>query len=271
MKNAWKYLLAAAAVFLIGKTYGFLIAALLLVVLVAVLLYTRRATLFTKQAMTLYYMKGNPSLAEVKFEKAYKTGEMPPECKIAYSSFCLREDKFAKGKKLLNEVINSRFSSSENKLGAKHNLAVLMWKEGDLDGALELMAQVHKQVPATNTYGTMGVLLLEKVKLNEYDVAEASAFMQEAYDYNDGDKTIADNLGEFYYITGEYEKAKEVYEKLLTNELQTPMPYYNFGRVLKALGDNEGAREAFNSALDKKFTSVLTVTREDIQKEIESL
>ena len=112
MKNAWKYLVAIGAIFLIGKTYGFVIATLLLLVLIAVLLYVRRAALFTKQAMSLYYLKGNTAAAAEKFEKAYKTGEMTPECKIAYSSFCLRENKFEKGKKLLNEVINSRFSNS---------------------------------------------------------------------------------------------------------------------------------------------------------------
>ena len=78
MKNAWKYLVAIGAIFLIGKTYGFVIATLLLLVLIAVLLYVRRAALFTKQAMSLYYLKGNTAAAAEKFEKAYKTGEMTP-------------------------------------------------------------------------------------------------------------------------------------------------------------------------------------------------
>ena len=69
----------------------------------------------------------------------------------------------------------------------------------------------------------------------------------------------------------EYEKAKEVYEKLLVTEFVTPMPYYNFGLVLKALGENEIALENFEKALNCRFTSVLTVTKEMVQAEIDSL
>ena len=113
------------------------------------------------------------------------------------------------------------------------------------------------------------MLLLERAKQGNPE--DALAFMLEAYEYNEDDKTIADNLGELYYIMGEYEKAEKIYEKLLEKSFTTPMPYYNYGRVLKALGKNDQAKAQFSNALDRKFTMVMTVTREEIEKELESI
>ena len=111
---------------------------------------------------------------------------------------------------------------------------------------------------------------MEKAK-RDNTFSDILDFMVEAYDYNDSDKTIADNLGETYLNLGEYKNAKEVYEDLLVHTFVTPMPYYNYGLVLKALGENEKALENFEKALDCRFTSVLTVTREMVQAEIDSL
>lgn len=262
--------LLLAALWIVNQMFGLLAAAGLLVVLVAVLLWKRRAILLTQLAAQTYYVKGNADKGEKLYRMAYKTGLMTADCKISYSSFCLRENRFEKGRRLLNEVINSSRTTSADKLNAKHNLAVLTWKEGNLDEAVSLLEIVHKQIPATNTYGTLGVLYLEKVKQDK-NYSDVLDFMLEAYDYNDSDKTIADNLGELYLLMGEYEKAKEVYDKLLEQELFTPMPYYNYGLVLKNLGDTEGAKASFEKALNCRFTSVITVTKEMVQQQLESL
>lgn len=269
MNKVLKYVLIAAAVYFAARLAGFFWSAVILVGVCIFVVYNRRSVIMTRLAMRAYFAGGDVAKGESWFEKAYKTGEMTPECKIAYSSFCLRENMFERGKKLLNEVINSRYSSSQDKLGAKHNLAVLIWREGDLDGAIELMEQVHSQMPTTATYGTLGVLYLERAK--KADAGAALEFMLGAYDYNADDKTIADNLGELYLLLGEYDKAKTVYEKLLEKELQTPVPYYNYGRVLKAMGDTEGAKARFEEALTKRFTSVMTVTRETVRTELDNM
>jgi len=41
-----------------------------------------------------------------------------------------------------------------------------MWKEGNIDEAIEYLEEVHEEKPATNTYGTLGVLYLERAKAN---------------------------------------------------------------------------------------------------------
>ena len=269
-----KKLFYAVAVFLVlytvNKSMGFLAAMALVALMIAAICYVKRAVLITQSANQQYFVKGNTEKAKKLYEKAYKTGEMNASCKLAYSSFCLRENLFEKGKRLLTEIINSKNSSEENKLNAQHNLSVLVWKEGNLDEAITLLEDVHKKLPATNTYGTLGVLYLERAK-REGDFEKELQFMLEAYDYNDSDKTIADNLGELYRYMGEFEKAKEVYDELLKVQQTSPMPYYNYGLVLKGMGDIEGARENFEKALDCRLTSVIIITREMVEKELSEL
>ena len=271
MKSSLIYSIAiVAGLWVVSKMFGIWSAVGVTAVLILVTLWNRRATLLTQFASQAYYVNGDTEKGERLYKMAYKTGLMTDACKIAYSSFCLRENQFEKGRRLLNEIINSKRANAEDKVNAKHNLAVLMWKEGNLEEAIELLEVVHKERTATNTYGTLGVLYLEKVKKSE-NYSEVLDFMLEAYDYNDGDKTIADNLGELFSLMGEYEKAKDVYSKLLEKEYITPMPYYNYGLVLKKLGDTEGARENFEKALTCRFTSVLTVTKEMVQEQLDSL
>ncbi|MBQ2888935.1 MAG: tetratricopeptide repeat protein [Clostridia bacterium] len=270
MKNLLYVVAFFGAFWLIGQYFGALVAFAALLIVVAVLLWNRRALILTQLASQAYYIKGNVEKGEKLYQKAYKTGLMNAQAKISYSSFCLRENRFDKGRRLLNEVINSNRTTTEDKINAKHNLAVLTWKEGNLEEAIKIATIVHKQMPSTNTYGTLGVLLLENAK-KEKNYTETLEFLLEAYEYNEDDKTIADNLGELYYITGQYVKAKEIYSKLLEKQLFTPMPYYNYALVLKNMGDTDGARENFEKALTCRFTSVLTVTKEMIRQELDNL
>ena len=265
------YIGAFFAVFwLIGQYFGALVGFAALLIAVAVLVWNRRALLLTQLASQEYYIRGNVKKGEKLYQMAYKTGLMNAQSKISYSSFCLRENRFDKGRRLLNEVINSSRTSTEDKINAKHNLAVLTWKEGNLEDAIKIATIVHKQMPSTNTYGTLGVLFLEKAK-QEKNYTETLEFLLEAYEYNEDDKTIADNLGELYYVTGQYAKAKEIYSKLLQKPFFTPMPYYNYALVLKKMGDIDGARENFEKALNSRFTSVLTVTKEMVRQELDNL
>lgn len=270
MGKLFYFIAAIAALWLINSYFGFWIAAGVVCVVILIRLWAKRADVLVLLASRAYFINGDVEKGEKYYKAAYKTGLMTANGKMSYSSFCLRENRFDKGRRLLNEIINSSRTSTNDKINAKHNLAVLIWKEGDLDEATRIIDIVHKEMPSSKTYGTLGVFLLEKAKRDgDYDAYRE--FMLEAYDYNSEDKTIADNLGELYLNLAEYEKAKEVYDNLLQKELMTPMPYYNYGIVLKNLGDREGAAESFRKALTRRFTAVLTVTKEMVQAELDEI
>ena len=270
MGKLFYFVAAILALWLIKSYFGFWVAAGVVCVLILARLWKKRADILVMLASQAYFGRGDVEKGEKYYKASYKTGLMSAEGKMSYSSFCLRENRFDKGRRLLNEIINSSRTSTKDKINAKHNLAVLVWKEGDLDEAYRILDIVHKEMPSTTTYGTMGVFLLEKAK-RDRDYETPREFLLEAYDYNSDDKTIADNLGELYLNLAEYDKAKEVYEKLLEKDLMTPMPYYNYGLVLKNTGDREGAAEAFRKALTRRFTAVLTVTKEMVQAELDEI
>ncbi|MBR1970343.1 MAG: tetratricopeptide repeat protein [Clostridia bacterium] len=270
MGKFWKFIFLFLGFFVLNKYFGILAGAAFIVLVLLFLIWNNRATIMTRIATQAYFIRGEKEKSAKLFEKAYKTEMMTSNSKIYYSSFCLREGRLEKAKHLLTEVINSRYSNDADRISGKHNMAVVLWREGDLAGAIDLMREVHKKATSSGTYGTYGVLLLEKAKETK-DFEEIREFMVEAYEYNEDDKTIADNLGEFYYNTGEYDKAKAVYEKLLIKEFVTPMPYYNYGKVLKELGNTEKAKEMFEKALTCRFTNVITVNREMVEDELKKL
>ena len=241
-----------------------------LALVLALVAWSRRIKFTTQMASQAYFNEGDAEKAQALYEKAYQSGKMSAECKISYAAFCLREKHFEKGRQLLNEVVNSPQTSRFDKLSAAHNLAIIIWKEGKLDEAIERMETICSERKTTDIYGTMGVLYIDKAKRDGV-TQEIIDFMLEAYDYDPCDKTIADNLGELYLVMGEDEKAKEVYEKLFEEPISSPVPYYNYGCLLNRLGDKQGACDNFEKALDCRFTSVTTITREQVQKELDSI
>ena len=97
---------------------------------------------------------------------------------------------------------------------------------------------------------------------------KALKFNQEAYEYNDSNSIIMDNLGQAYYLNGDYSKAAEIYEKLMAANPTFPEAYYNYGLVLLAMGKKEEALEMMKKALNYDFTYLSTVTKENVEEKI---
>ncbi len=239
-------------------------------IIAGVFIFSRRVTILTYLASQAYFIKNDNEKAFKRYKAAYDTGMMKSSDKVSFAAFCLYTDRLERCRRLLNEIINSSRSKENDRANAKHYMAILAWKEDDLDEAISIMKDVHQDYPSSATYGSMGVFYLEKAK-KDGALQDILDFMLEAYDYNSSDKTIADNLGELYLELGEYEKAKEVYENLLSSEQISPVPYYNYALLLEKLGDTEKARENLNKALSCRFNRTLTITREDIESKLSQL
>ncbi len=234
------------------------------------LIFSRRITIITYLASQAYFVKGNTDKAYKYYLKAYKTGAMKSSDKISFAAFCLYTDRLERCRRLLNEVINSSRSTEADCANAKHYMAILEWKEENLDEAIKVMEEVHEEYPQTGTYGTLGTFYIEKGK-EDGSYSEHLDFMLEAYEYNSSDKNIADNLAELYLQMEEYEKAKEIYENLLSTQQLSPVPYYHYALVLKKLDNTEEAVLNLEKALKCSFNRTLTLSREDVEKELESL
>jgi Putative Zn-dependent protease, contains TPR repeats len=211
------------------------------------------------------YVKGDLNGAIEWFGKAYKTKKSSVNSKISYAYLLLKSGNLEKSEEILNSLMSSKHTPQELSV-IKSNLALVQWKKGDLDSAIETLTWVYENYKNSTIYGSLGYFLIIKG-----DLEKALEFNLEAYDYNDSDKIIMDNLGETYYLRGEFEKAEEIYKKLLDMSPTFPEPYYYYGRVLQKTGRIEEALSTMKKALDYKFSFLSTTTKEEIEAGIKEL
>lgn len=211
------------------------------------------------------YSRGQVKEALKWFDKACSSKRCSANARIAYAYLLLKSGDTIKSYDLLKLVIDSKHTPLEDSM-AKSNLALVQWKRGDLKGAIETLEGVFENYKNTTIYGSLGYFLV----LNG-DMDRALKFNLEAYDYNDSDKVILDNLGQTYYFKGEYQASEEIYKKLLKMAPTFPEPYYYYGKVLQCLGKPDEALDTMVRALSCKFTSLINLKRNEVEKGIREL
>lgn len=257
-------LLPFVVVFLIYNFVNHVLGAIALAVLLAVMIWLKWPTILMLRGNSAYN-KGKKAEGLALMEKAYKTGKLGGDMTVYYSYCLLRENKDERAEAVLDEYIASGKGKQADVCRAKHNKAIIMRKAGKTDEAFELMKEVHAEMPATDTYGTLGLLYLDKSAADPSLNDEALDFLKEAYDYNSDDRTIAANLGEMYLRTGKIDEAEEIYKALASGNQGGPTMYYNYAKVLMAKGNYEDAEDMLNHALRHPFTGVTAIKRADVE------
>jgi len=215
----------------------------------------------------LRHAKGNTSGALKAFDLANKIGNMSLHNKISYGYILLRFGKIDEAGKILTMVsIQAPAKKPIIKYRARAMLALVMWKRGELTDAIETLEGVFENYRNTIIYQSLGLMYLEK-----RNKIRALKFCLEAYEYNDQDKIIIDNLAEEYVLNGDLAKAKEMYEKLFTLESHFPEAFFGYGKLLIELGERKRGIELVTQALDKPFMFLSTITREEVERYLENL
>lgn len=253
---------AAAIIILFRKNFIYGIIALILYTLYG--LYTGKASIFAIMG-SRNYSKGNMEEAIKWFDKAYKSGSAKPMTVTSYAYLLLKCGNITEAEKILNEQMN-KLLSNEEKMNVKSNLALVLWKKGQLDEAVNMLEEVFSNYKTTTIYGSLGYLLILKGDLNK-----ALEFNLEAYEYNSSNAVIQDNLGQTYFLMGEYDKSQEIYEKLVSTNPSFPEAYYNYGLLMKQKGELNKALELMKKALEYKFSFLSTVSREEVEAEIKNI
>jgi tetratricopeptide (TPR) repeat protein len=257
------FILPAAAVVLLFKADALTGAAAVLAYIAAAMYFQRAALYQVKGRFS--YSKGNIADAVKWFQKAYKTGRCKPGDEVSYAYLLLKIGNADEAEALLNSTIK-KYYASEDRWYAKSNLALVLWKKGDLDAAVSMLEEVIREFKTTTVYGSLGYLLILKG-----DLDRALEFNLEASEYNRTNAIIQDNLGQVFYLRGEYEKAYEVYDKLIPSNPAFPEAYYNYGLVLVKRNEPGKALEAFRKASEYKLSFLSTITKEDIDKAVHEL
>lgn len=259
-----KILIPLLAVYLLARFVSLWAGLGLFLLLLAYVAYRNRAGIYSWFGNMNYY-KGCIDEAKAWYSKAYNCKSANPRTMVSYGYLELKMGNIDRAEEVFKSVINSNINE-DDKMFARSNMALAMWKRGDLDGAIKELEEIIETYKTSVVYGTLGYLLIEKG-----DLEKAMAFNLEAYEYNNDNTVILDNIGNCYYLLGQYDKAKEIHEKLIAKNPAFPEAWYNYGRILRKTDGPEKALDAVKKALDYKLTFLSTITKEDIEKEIESI
>lgn len=263
IKFLLKFILPVIIIFILFR-YNALYGLGALVLAIGYLLVTRQASIFAFLG-TQTYSKGNFEEGLKWFQRSYATGKANPQAITSYAYLLLKNGNIAESEEILTKLVKSHLDK-DSEMYAKSNLALVLWKKGEIDNAIEMLETIMQDYKTTSIYGSLGYLLIEKG-----DMEKALQFNLEAYEYNNSNTIIQDNLGQVYHLTNQYDKSLEIYEKCMEKNPTFPSAYYNYGSLLMDMGQLEKAKEMLEKALTYKLTYLSTISREEIEGKLEEI
>ena len=224
-----------------------------------------KAKLYNIQA-NIAFNKGDTKKALFHLGQAYETGSAKPQTVTTYAYLLLKSGEIDKSMQIFEKQIAS-YSLPENlRNSAKGSYALALWKKGDLQKAISLLEEILPKYKNTNVYGSLGYFY----NING-DLDKALQFNLEAYEYNSTGQVILDNLGQTYFLLGEYDKSKEIFDKLIEMKPTFPEAYYDYALLMEALGERNEALEALDKALYCMVSFVSDFTRAKIEQKLAEL
>lgn len=216
------------------------------------------------------YQAGDFGEAKRQYKKAYDTGRTKINSKVNYAYILLRTGDSDEAEDVLNRIIRTKGVKPEQKNKARQQRCMVYYKQGRLDEALEEAYDIFDNGNYKNTtlYGMLGYF-----KYLTDDADEALRFCLEAYEYNSDDRDITDNLSLCYYKKGEYEKAKELSDKIISENPQFVEAYYHGAQIAVKCGNYETAKEYLEKIPGCRWSNMTTVSRKEVDeltKEVEA-
>ena len=204
--------------------------------------------------------RGNTAKALKLYRSADKLGKMSYSAKVSYGYFLLKNGYIGDARIVFNKTAMDKKLNKAAKNQLKSLQALVVWKEGRLDEAIEMLEEVTKEYVTSMTYQSLGLLYILK-----RDKEKAMNYCLEAYEYNPDDNVIMDNLAEAYALCGDTEKAMKTYEELLSRNPHFPDAYYGYGILLMQNGRREEGIDYIGQSLNKKFSFLSALPRERVE------
>lgn len=200
--------------------------------------------------------------AFVHYEKAYEKGCTLPDPLAAYGLMLMRRKQFDKALEVLRYARKLKLKPQQWAI-IYQNLGLAYWKLGQVERALEIYQKIFEKVQTVNVYGTLGFLLIARGD-ETGDYSRALEFNQRAYDYEDKDASIVDNMGQVLFRTGKIDEAQAMFEKALEIRPAQFDTLYYLARIRLSKGKEDEAKKLLDTALDKTYPIFSTVPRETV-------
>lgn len=249
--------LAAALVIFFAFRLHWVLGLLALAALIGYAAWSGRASMLAAKAQQAA-ARGDLKTAIRLLAEAVRLNRKQPGIMASYAYLLLKDGQTDKAEEALNAARGMK-DADKLELNLRITEALIRWKREKPDEAIALLEDLHGRMQNTMLYGCLGYLYLEKG-----DLDKALAYNLEAYEYNDSDGVILDNLLTTYILREEWEKARETAEKLMNLNPSFPEAFYHAALVKEHFGYLESAMEHCEWALERPFTALSTESRETI-------
>ena len=250
--------------FLLIYNYSKVLGVLVILCCFVFMAYLKRSTIYSIMG-NKQFAKGDIDKTSLFYRKALAVKNCKPRIRTSFGYLLLKSARLKEAEEVLGVFENKKLLS-QDKAQYKMTYALLKWKSGNLQEAISILEEVYNTFKCTTVFESLGYLLI----LNG-DFEKALEYNLEAYEYNDSNNVIVDNLGETYYYLKFYDKAYDLYEALLKRNPNFPEPYYYYGLVLAEKGKNEEAISILNKALTFKESFLSNLTHAKIENELDKI
>lgn len=207
------------------------------------------------------FLKKNYQKAFRMYEKAYKSKNRKFTVDLSYSQALLRYGKPEKALEVLDKILYLRLTN-EIKYPAKQTRSLIYYKLGRVQEAYEEAKELFEDGYTTsNMYCLVGLMMLA----NNEPIDETMAFCEKAYDYDNENRDIIDNLLVCYIKTNNTEKGKELADIIVKEHPDFVEAWYHAAQVYYKLGDNKKAFEYLENIKNCERSFLTTVSEEDIE------
>ena len=206
-----------------------------------------------------FSIKGMADKALESFAKAY---DRKPNSNntLNYGYLLLRSGEYDKAEIIINSAFLLSRITEDDKNRARMMLALLNWKRGNLDEAIEIYENLLAKGENTTIYANLGFLYIEKG-----DIEVAFEFNKKAYEYNDANNVIADNFAECCYAMGDKDKAYDVLKNAVSSNMPIAENYYHFARLLFERKEYDEALKHIGFAKKMSINSLSGITMQDVE------
>ena len=187
--------------------------------------------------------KGDYRTAMKLYEEAYAKGMDKPRLLKSYCVLLIRTSQFDRALEIIKKLEQTKLDD-KGRTDLHINYAIILWKKGHLDRAMEILEDEFKRTKNGTLYSIIGYL-----KIEQGDAEEAIRFNKEAIEYDEEDAIFLDNLGQTYYrLVGDKEKAKEYFDKAISVKPKAIDTNYFLALYDIENGDYESAKDRLDLA-----------------------
>ena len=244
---------------LLGPVGGFIGIAVFILMLV----WFNRSFIYSNRA-NKKYGGGDFDGALSDLKKAVSSAPKDAKIRGTYAYLLLKLGNTDEAAAEINKALSLASGADRNSLRITESL--VLWKQGRLDESIGELEGLLKTFETTNVYASLGFLYIEKG-----DLDKALEFNLQAQDYNGSNAIILDNLGCTYYLLGEYDKAYEIYQRVMKLKPAFPEAFYNYARVLERRGDIEKALYMARHSLSLRFWNISTISKSEVEAYLNGL